>query len=72
MKPTIDGTKFGSITVDGRSYPLITRTVDQGGRTYDSTVVVVKGLSEICLPDSPGDCKAAVRRIKNRFDRRER
>lgn len=50
-----------TITVDGRTFPLITQTMQSGDRTFEVSFVVVKNQRRQCLKDSPGDCEAATR-----------
>ena len=54
-----------TIVVDGREYPLETRVVTQGGRTFEHTVVIVRQRRVTCLPDSPGDCEGAAREARS-------
>ena len=59
-----------TIVVDGRSYELRTSVVQGSEGTYERSAVVVKNGLYTCLPASPGDCKAAVRRAHNERSRR--
>lgn len=58
-----------TIIVDGRSYELRTSVIDGPQGTYEQSRVVVKNQTYLCLPDSPGDCEAAVRQGLNHIDR---
>lgn len=58
----------GAVIVDDRSYALETRTISGSSGTFEQTKVVVYGVPYTCLPDSPGDCEAKVRRALNRYD----
>lgn len=64
---TIESESIGEVVVNGRSYELRTRTLNGPNGTYESSHVVVRGNTEVCRPQSPGDCEAAVRRAQNQF-----
>jgi hypothetical protein len=57
---------FGTITLNGRDYDLRTRTVSGASGAFVQHSVLAYGTWRTCLPDSPGDCEAAVRR-RERF-----
>lgn len=54
-----------TIVVDGRSYDLITREMEGPNGTFEQSHVIVNNRLYICLPDSPGDCEAAVKTARN-------
>lgn len=54
-----------TITLDGRSYDLRTRTIEGTNGTFETSSVKVHGSYFQCKPDSPGDCEAAVRTGRN-------
>lgn len=49
-----------TITVDGEQYETRTITEDGPTGTFTQTSVKVRNQFYLCLPDSPGDCEAAV------------
>ncbi len=59
----------GTVLVNGRAYELRTRTMEGPNGTFQTTQVMVRGMPQVCKPDSPGDCEAAVRRGLSRPDR---
>lgn len=61
---------FGSIVVDGQTYEIRNRVIDGPNGTYTHSSVIVHNKPQICLPDSPGDCRAAVKNALNNNDRR--
>jgi hypothetical protein len=65
---TVESERTGTIVVDGLSYQLRERTINGRNGPYEHTSVRVSGNYYTCLPDSPGDCEAAVRRGRDRFD----
>lgn len=66
---TVTSQSTDTINVDGKDYILRTQTIEQGGRSFQQTSAIVHGLPYMCLPDSPGDCRAAVHRGLNNFRR---
>ncbi|MFK7745727.1 MAG: hypothetical protein AB8B47_11780 [Roseobacter sp.] len=64
---TITAESRSTIIVDNEEYELRTRTIETNGRSYETTDAVVKGFTQTCIPSSPGDCEAAVRRALNQF-----
>jgi hypothetical protein len=65
---TVESQSSGSIVVDGQSYELRERMINGPTGPYTNTSVRVRGNYITCLPDSPGDCEAAVRAGRDRFD----
>jgi len=53
-----------TIDVDGRTFPLVTQTVQSGNRTYDVSYVIVKNERRQCRPESPGDCEATAKETR--------
>lgn len=66
---TVSNETRGSITVDGRTYETRTRDLSGSQGTYSQTSVIVNNVPYTCLPASPGDCQAVVRRNRDRFIR---
>ncbi|GIT87667.1 MULTISPECIES: hypothetical protein [Roseobacter] len=62
--------KYGSIVVDGQTYELRSRVMDGRNGTYTHTSVIVRNVPQTCLPESPGDCRAAVKNALNNNGRR--
>lgn len=58
-----------TINVDGKTYPLVTQTVESGGRAYEVSYVIVKNERRQCIPESPGDCAAAARESRRSGER---
>lgn len=58
---TVLSESSSTIVVDGESYELTTRLIDGPQGTYEQSSVSVRNKPNLCLPDSPGDCTAAVR-----------
>lgn len=67
--PVTDETR-STIDVEGSTYELRTRTLDGPNGPFQQSSVKVKNKYYICLPDSPGDCAAAVKlaRTESRGD----
>ena len=61
---------YGTIVVDGQNYDVRNRVIDGPNGSYQQTSVIVGNVPHTCLPDSPGDCRAAVKQAKNDIDRR--
>ena len=61
---------YGSIVVDGDTYDVRNRVIEGPEGSYTQTSVIVASVPRTCLPQSPGDCEAAVRRALNDIDRR--
>lgn len=61
---------YGTIVVDGQNYDVRSRVIDGPNGSYTKTSVIVGNVPHTCLPDSPGDCRAAVKQAKNNIDRR--
>ena len=59
-----------AIVVDGNSYEVRTRMIDGARGPSEQTSVVVRNKLYTCLPDSPGDCEAAVRGARDERNRR--
>jgi hypothetical protein len=66
---TVTNETRSTIMVDGRSYPLRTRTIQGSDGSYDTSSVQAKGTWRLCLPASPGSCEAAVRNSNYGNDR---
>jgi hypothetical protein len=66
---SVTNQQVSTIVVDGNAYEYRQRTIDGQGGSYTSTSVRVGGSYYNCLPDSPGDCEAAVRRGLSRIGR---
>lgn len=45
----------------GTEYQIRTRQLQGSGGTYTQTSVVYRGVSQVCILDSPGDCESAAR-----------
>ncbi|MDW3224803.1 MAG: hypothetical protein R8G34_18295 [Paracoccaceae bacterium] len=58
---TITNETYSTIVVDDDTYKIRTRTIDGANGTYQTSSVQVYGLHYQCLPESKGDCEAAVR-----------
>ena len=58
----IQNETLSTITLNGREYPLRTRTISGPDGSYVQHSVKAQGTYRSCLPDSPGSCEAAVRR----------
>ena len=69
---TVVSESSSSIVVDGERYELRTRVTNGPNGQYETTSAIVGGMSNTCIPDSPGDCEAAVRRGLSRFDAGDR
>lgn len=56
----VDDDTRSFIEVDGKQYEL--RTITENGPTgpFQQSSVKVRNQFYLCLPDSPGDCEAAV------------
>lgn len=67
---TVVSETSGTVSVNGEAYELRTRVIEGAGGTFEQTDVIVGNLPFTCRPDSPGDCEAAVRYGKDRFDDR--
>lgn len=52
--------RTSTVEVRGKTYPVTTQTLQVGERVYDVSRVNVRGRTERCLIDSPGDCQAAA------------
>ncbi|GFE51237.1 hypothetical protein So717_29900 [Roseobacter cerasinus] len=52
--------RTSTVEVRGKTYPVKTQTLKAGERVYDVSRVNVRGRTERCLIDSPGDCQAAA------------
>lgn len=59
---SVTSEQMTTITVNDRSYPLRTRTLDGPGGSYQTSSVRVRGKYFTCIPESPGDCAAAISR----------
>ena len=66
---TAQNENFSTINLNGRDYELRTRTMSGASGSFVQNSVLAHGTWRTCLPDSPGDCEAAVRRDKNRSSR---
>lgn len=66
---TVQSESRSSIVVDGRTYELRTQVIDGPNGPYNRSFVMVKNRMAVCLPESPGDCEAAVRLARSDFDR---
>lgn len=64
---TVSNDSRGTIVVDGRAYETRTRVVNNASGGFEQTSVYVNGVPRTCLPASPGDCEAVVRRNRDRF-----
>lgn len=58
-----------TITVQGKSYPVITQTLRSGNRTYDVSRVRTGVLNRQCDINLTGDCEAAAREALNPANR---
>jgi hypothetical protein len=65
---TVESQSSSTIVVDGRSYEVRERIINGPSGPYAHTSVRVRGNYVSCLPDSPGDCEAAVRAGRDRPD----
>lgn len=54
-------TTRSTITVDGKQYPLRTITENGPNGPFQQSSVKVRNQYYLCLPDSPGDCEAAIK-----------
>lgn len=59
---TVTNESFSTIEVNDDTYNIRTRTIDGPNGSYQTSSVQVYGLQYQCLPESKGDCEAAVRR----------
>jgi hypothetical protein len=66
---TVESESRSTIVVDGASYELRTQVIDGRNGPCQHSSVVVKNRLYTCLPDSPGDCEAAVRLARTDFER---
>lgn len=55
----------------GEEYQIRTRTFQGSSGTFDQTTVVYRGISKVCILDSPGDCEAAARNLIDGIDIRD-
>lgn len=65
---TETGETFSTIMVDGESYQVRERTLEGRNGPFKQSSVWVKGGYSLCIIDSPGDCEAAIRNARSRFD----
>lgn len=66
---TVIDERRSSIVVDGKTFPLVTQTIQSGDRTYEVTYVIAKNERRLCIPDSPGDCEGAAKESRRSGDR---
>jgi hypothetical protein len=52
----------------GERYQIRTRTMSGPNGSFQQTSVVYKGISRVCIPDSPGDCEKAARLLIDNYD----
>jgi hypothetical protein len=67
---TVTNETFSTIMVDGESYKVRERTLEGRNGPIKQSSVWVKGGYSLCIIDSPGDCEAAIRNARSRFDDR--
>lgn len=67
---TVSDETFRTIMVDGESYQVRIRTLEGQNGPVKQSSVWVKGGYSLCIIDSPGDCEAAIRNARSRFDDR--
>lgn len=65
---TVTGETSGSVTVDGITYPTLTREFEQDGQTVTTGSVLYANRSYGCNTLKPGDCEAVVDRLRGSDD----
>lgn len=67
---TVTSETNSSIIVDGESFNIRSRTIDGPNGAFETSSVRVGGIYYLCIPESKGDCEAAVREgLEFPFDR---
>jgi len=54
-----------SVTVQGETYPVVTKTMQSGSRTFEVSNVRVGGMIRQCNASLRGSCEAAVTEALN-------
>ncbi|MEO9651113.1 MAG: hypothetical protein ABJ360_01895 [Roseobacter sp.] len=67
---TVSSQSSRDIIVDGQSYELRTSVIEGSKGPFERSQVKVNNKMYICLPDSKGDCEAAVRQGRDESNRR--